>query len=96
MIVINCSTLPKWRRRLGYLSFRDQTAVLFMATCEWLFERWIGIIPEHRYEWKELVVDQADRMLYADDPEWPEEEKAKKANGKIIANKKRDQSARTD
>ncbi|MGB3942287.1 MAG: hypothetical protein WBK96_12410 [Candidatus Manganitrophaceae bacterium] len=89
MIVINCSTLPRWRRRLRRLSFRDQTAVLFMATCKWLFERWIGIMePECREEWHELVVYQAERMLYADGPEWPEDEKAKKANGKIIANKK--------
>lgn len=73
MIVINCNTLPKWRRRLRRFFFRDQTAILFMASCEWLFERWIGIIPEHRDEWKECVVVLADRMLlYADDREWPE------------------------
>jgi hypothetical protein len=73
MIVINCSTLPKWRRRLGRFCFRDQTAILFMASCEWLFQRWIGIIPEHRLDWKECVVSKAEMLLfYADDREWPE------------------------
>lgn len=64
MMIINWTTLPKLRGTLRTLSFRDRTAVLFMATCEWLFERWVGVFPEDRDGWKTHVIMQAERIPY--------------------------------
>ena len=64
--VINFSNLPKWRRRLNACSFKEKVIVLTKAAHEWLWERYVGIIPEQRDYFSTLIVEQADEILNKD------------------------------
>lgn len=62
--VINFSNLPKWRRRLNACSFKEKVTVLTKAVHEWLWERYVGIVPEQRDYFSTLIVEQAEAIIY--------------------------------